>query len=439
MAADNNVTSLYCAIKGCGRTANVLCYCCRENLCRNHYNEHDYLNSKLTILADEIDSFDRQLLGVDLKKYIQNSNDRLHQWRVESYKTIDQYCDQKYRDIEQSLMKVINQKREHIEQVRKNMLDITQKRKMTLEVIESLTTNLRSIENEMVDIDQKHLLIQTTPLLLDKNLIQIEELIVEDFDVSSLTPIYKSIDYPRQGIYPIASNNQYLLIHREPYLCLLDRHVKIIKQVAWNHGQIFDMCWSAALSKFFLITLNQIYIFDVTDLTIEQIDTTQKLRWLSCTCSESSLFLSTNENGSSICEFNLLNSLQAAKRWDSPDTCSNDERIHDMIYNKGSLFLLIENSATGRIRAELRSSTRFDRLWAVQLDINYQGKVFSCCLLNYDQWLIVDGNTSRLFQLTMDGKIKSTNQYNPIPCCASLFGTDLLAISTFQGITLHRV
>ncbi|CAF1647764.1 unnamed protein product, partial [Adineta ricciae] len=115
-AAEGTPTALFCIITGCGRPANVLCYCCKENLCRNHYNEHDYLNSKLTILADEIDSFDRQLLGVDLKKYIQNSNDRIHQWRVESYKAIDQYCDQKYREIEQSLMKVINQKRENIEQ-----------------------------------------------------------------------------------------------------------------------------------------------------------------------------------------------------------------------------------------------------------------------------------------------------------------------------------
>ncbi|CAF4375514.1 unnamed protein product, partial [Adineta steineri] len=127
--SESNLTSLVCVIAGCGRPANVLCHCCKENLCRNHYNEHDYLNSKLNLLADEIDTFDRQLLGVDLKKYTQNSNDRLHQWRLDSYKAIDQYTDQKYREIEQNLMKIINQKREHIEQIRANMLDIVQKRK----------------------------------------------------------------------------------------------------------------------------------------------------------------------------------------------------------------------------------------------------------------------------------------------------------------------
>ena len=56
---------------------------------------------------------------------------------------------------------------------------------------------------------------------------------------------------------------------------------------------------------------------------IDRVETTQKLHWLSCTCSDSSLFLSTNEKGSLVCEFNLLNSLQSAKRWEPPDTCSN--------------------------------------------------------------------------------------------------------------------
>ena len=435
----SDATGLQCVIVGCRRAANVLCHCCKENLCRNHYNEHDYLNSKLNLLADEIDTFDRQLLAVDLKKYIQNSNDRLQQWRFDSYKAIDQYCEQKYREIEQHLMKVISMKRENIEQLRSNMMDLVQKRQLTLEIIESLTANLRTIENDMNDIDQKHLSIQTLPLVIDKTLIQIEELSLEDFQLAALSSASKTIEYSRQGIYPITSNNQYLLIHREPNICLIDRNMKLGKQTAWNHGRIFDMCWSSALSKFFILTLNQIYILDADTILVERVETTQKLHWRACTCSDSSLFLSTNEKGTSICEFNLLNSLQSAKRWEPPDTCAKDERIHGMHYNKGTLLLLIEHSGTDRIRIELRSSARFDRLWALQLDIHFQGKVFSCALLNFDQWLIVDSNTSRLFQITIDGKIKSSCYYNPVPCCASLFGHDHLAISTLTGVNIHKL
>ncbi|CAF1017710.1 unnamed protein product [Rotaria sp. Silwood1] len=439
MSLESNVTNLKCVITACRRPANVLCYCCKENLCRNHYNEHDYLNSKLNLLVDEIDTFDKQLLAIDLKKYIQTSTDKLQQWRFDSYKTIDHYCDQKYREIEQYIMKIINQKRENVEQLRTNIVELMQKHRMTLELIESLTLNLRTIENEMNDIDQKHLSLRTSPLILDRDLIHIDELSIEEFDLSSLSAAYKTIDYTRQGLYPIASNNQYLLIHREPNLCLIDRNFKIIKQTIWGHGQIFDMCWSSALEKFFLITLNQIYIFDINTISIDRVEATQKLRWLSCTCSDASLFLSTNENGSSICEFNLLNSLQAAKRWETPDTCSRDERIHDMVFNKGTLFLVIENSLTDKIRVELRSSARLDRLWSLQLDIGYQTKKISCCLLNYDQWLITDSNTSRLFQITMDGKLKSTCYYNPTPCSACRFGFDLLAISTLHGVDIHKI
>lgn len=436
---DNKPVNLQCVIVGCRRLANVLCHCCQENLCRNHYNEHDYLNSKLNLLADEIDSFDRQLLAVDLKKYIQTTNDRLQQWRFESYKAIDQYCEQKYREIESHLMKIITLKRENIEQLRTNMLDLVQKRSMTLELIETLTSELRTIESDMHDIDQKHLAIHSTPLTLDRGLIQIEELAMEDFEVTTLTTPIKTIEYPRQGLYPIASNQKYLVIPREPNLCLIDRNWKMVKQTPWTHGQIFDMCWSSALAKFFILTLNQIYIFDVDRISIERVETTQRLHWLSCTCSDTSLFLSTNEKGSCICEFNLLNSFQSAKRWDPPETCSRDERIHDMFYNKGTLLLLIENTLNEKIRVELRSSARFDRLWSIQLDLLYKGKIFSCALLKYDQWLIIDSNTSRLLQISMDGKIKSSSHYNPAPSCACLFGSDILAISTLQGVNIHQV
>ncbi|CAF1289929.1 unnamed protein product [Rotaria magnacalcarata] len=439
MSRESNATSLQCVITACKREANVLCYCCKENLCRNHYNEHDFINSKLNLLVNEIDTFDRQLLGIDLRKYIQSSTEKLHQWRLDSYKQIDQYCEQKYREIEQHLLKVINLKRENLEELRKNMLGLVQKRKLTLELIDALSSDLRSMETELTGIDLKYLSIQTSPITLERDLIHINELSIEDFDVSSLSSVFKTIDYTRKGVYPVASNTQCLLMHHEPNLCLMDRNFKIAKQTLWSHGQIVDACWSSALGRFFLLTLNQIYIFDVDTISIERVDATQKLQWLSCACSDASLFLSTNEKGSSICEFNLLNSLQAAKRWEPPDTCSQNERILDMTYNKGTLLLLIGNSLAEKTRVELRSSARLDRIWSLQLDIVYQSKILRCCLLHSDQWLIIDGNTSRLFQITMDGRLKSTCYYNPTPCSACLFGFDLLAISTVQGVNLHKL
>ena len=431
--------STQCVISACQRPANVLCHCCNENLCRNHYSEHDYLNSKLNLLADEIDSFDRELLSVDVKKYIQNSNDRLQQWRLDGYKNIDQYCEQKYREIEQYLLKIINHKRESIEHIRTNMLDIVKDRRMTLEVIDSLSLNLHAIVDTLTNIDQRHLSIQTTPLVVDRGCIQIDEISAEGFELGSITPVYGTIEYTRPGVHPIASNEQFLIMHREPHLCLVDRNLKVVKQNAWKHEPIVDMCWSTALTKFVVLTLNRIFIVDVDSMTIERVETTQKLQWLSCTCSDTSLFLSTNERGSSICEFNLLNSMQAAKRWEPPDTCTKDERIHDMIYHKGTLLMMIESPQAERVRVELRSSARLDRLWSLPLDIDVRSKFYTCCLLNYDQWLIVDTSTSQLLQITMDGKLKSSCEYSPVPTCACLFGFDLLAVSTENGVNFHKL
>lgn len=432
--------SLQCVIVDCQRTANVLCHCCKENLCRSHYNEHDYLNSKLNLLADQIETFDRQLSVVDLKSYISNSTERIEQWRRESYKNIDDYCAEKYREIEERLMKVIRFQREKIEKLRSEMMEFVEKKQINLEIIEQLTLNLNRIEGEMNGIDEKHLSISSSPLFVEKSLVRIDEIPGRDFfQLSAMPKVFQSIPFTRQGVFIIAANDQHLLVHREPNLCLIDRNLRIEKQTAWNFGQIFDMCWSTVLKRFFVITANEIFLVGVeNEIIVESVESTQKLQWLSCCCSSNSLFLTTNGRGSSICEFNLLNSFQAGKRWDPPESCERNERIHDMVYKQGRLLLVVDNSSTERVRLELRSATRLERLWSIFLDIPFQSKVLSLAVFD-DDWLVVDGNSSRLFQVTMQGNIKSSCTYNPTPSCASRFAEKYIVISTIRALHFHKV
>lgn len=62
--------------------------------------------------------------------------------------------------------------------------------------------------------------------------------------------------------------------------------------------------------------------------------------WRSGTCSNTNLFLSTGDLGSSIYEFTLLPSIQFVKEWSSPISCRNDEEIDDLCYRKTNLLLL---------------------------------------------------------------------------------------------------
>ncbi len=84
---------------------------------------------------------------------------------------------------------------------------------------------------------------------------------------------------------------------------------------------------------------------------------------------------------------------------------------------------------------ELRSSTTFDRLWSVQLDFN----ITYSCLLNCNDWLLLDHNNSRLIHISKNGTIRSTTVYNPSPITALLFGSNILAIKTEKYWNFHEI
>ncbi|CAF3724973.1 unnamed protein product, partial [Rotaria sordida] len=84
------------------------------------------------------------------------------------------------------------------------------------------------------------------------------------------------------------------------------------------------MCWSSALNRFIVINGSDVFLVDENNMSIENIQALQKRKWLSCTTSETSLFLSTKVWGSSIMEFSLLPTIELVKQWQSPDTCSRD-------------------------------------------------------------------------------------------------------------------
>ncbi|CAF4136973.1 unnamed protein product, partial [Adineta steineri] len=58
-----------CAIKTCKRASRTLCHCCNQNLCRDHFVEHDdLLNSQLNPLTDEVNALSDRLTAINLNK-----------------------------------------------------------------------------------------------------------------------------------------------------------------------------------------------------------------------------------------------------------------------------------------------------------------------------------------------------------------------------------
>ena len=192
----------------------------------------------------------------------------------------------------------------------------------------------------------------------------------------------KQLRIPMEVAVQLASNGRLLLIHQKPNLCFVNTELTIVKQVLWSYDVIDDMCWSSTLDRFIVIVKDNIFLVDENTMSIESVQTVEKRRWLSCTCFNDQLFLSTNEWGSSIVEMSLSPSIAVIKEWKSPKTCTMDELIHDIVYNNGTLAVVIRNRVEKSIRMELRSSTTLDRLWSLTLDIVYDKDIaFRCCSL----------------------------------------------------------
>ncbi|CAF1340483.1 unnamed protein product [Rotaria sordida] len=171
----------------------------------------------------------------------------------------------------------------------------------------------------------------------------------------------------------------------------------------------------------------------------------EKKDWLSCTCSDVSLFLTTNDGHSGIFEFNLLSSFRFIKQWKFPQICNKDEFIYNIAYNNGTLALLISCQSfkyysNKIVRIEVRSSSTLDQLWSLPLDITYQGgRVNRICSLTCDEWLVIDHKTSHILHINKDGKVKAKRSYEPTAHNAILFGSNILAIRTTNCLNFHRV
>jgi hypothetical protein len=438
---NNQQMSQLCTIEMCKRISRTLCYGCNQNFCHEHISEHDLLlNSQLNPLSDEINALGERLKSINLENAIGESHQKLEEWRVDCHKIIDYFFEQKCHELDQCIAKRMEKQREEISRMRKKMSELIREQETTHKDIDSLTITLRDLEREINKIEQISFPVIIKTLVLDDNLIQIDNSDMNRFDITSLSPVYKTINYPRENWVPLTCNNRYLLIHQEPNLCLVDQNLNIVKQNSWIYGTIYDMCWSSALNRFIIINGSDVFLVDEDHMSIENIQTLQKRKWLSCTTSDTSLFLSTKVWGSSIMEFSLSPTIELVKQWQSPDTCTRNEVINGMVYNHGALVMMIKNPSEKTIHIEMRSSTTLDKLWSVKLNIAYSQNIRTrCCLLSNDQWLVVDRNTSRIFHISKDGKVKTSSAYNPPPFCAVLSNQDMLAISTARGVNLHKL
>lgn len=432
--------SQFCAINKCDRASRGLCDCCQQHLCLQHLGEHNsLLLSQLNLLTDEINALSVRFNILNVDEIICNSRRKLEQWRNDCYKQIDYTYEKKILELNKLGNEKIQELRNNLHEIHTKTTEFINSQETTRRDIDSLKSSIHQLEENMKNIETRCVTIHTRPLFIDETCVAMENSIEHELDVSTLSPIYKTICRSEESFQSIASNCRCLLMHRHPNLCLLDHNMNIIKEAPWSYGKIKDMCWSSKLDEFIVLESQHIFLVDEKTMSIKQVQTTEH-KLLSCTCSDTLLFTSTNGFGSSIIEFSLVPKIEFVKEWKTPKTCAKGEIIDDIVYNDGKLALMIGDHSNKSVHIELRFSRTFDRVWSLQLGIKIvNNKAVRCCSLPVNEWLIMDYESNHFLQITKDGKLKRTLEYHPNAYRAILLDQNNLAVLTLESVNLHRI
>jgi hypothetical protein len=429
-----------CAIENCKRASRTLCHCCNQNLCRDHFNEHDdLLNSQLNPLTDEINVLADRLTAINVDKITQETRHKLNQWRIDCHQIIDRFYEEKCEELDRCVNETMNKQRKEIANLRAKMTKLIEKQETTKNDINSLTLAIRNLEQKMNEIEHIHIQVDIHPLVIDDSSIQIGKSKVYQFDLLNLPSPYRTITVSDNSCTSLTSNDRFLLMHIYPDLCLVGGDLSVMKQRKWDHDEINDMCWSSVLGCFILVTEKNILLVDENTMSIEPLQQIQEENYFACGCSDKSLYLSRNAWDSSVLEYSLLPSIRFVKDWKTDSKLRQEQRVDAIVYNHGTLALVIKDYAIKAGFVELRSLESFSLLWSIQLDDNYNFGRLRCCLFHHGEWLLADWSTSRLFHITNDGKFKEKCTYKSKAYNITLFRSNILAILTDQNVNFHKL
>ncbi|CAF1020312.1 unnamed protein product [Adineta steineri] len=436
----SSALSRSCSISGCKHLSRALCICCNQYVCIDHLKDHsnNQNDTQLTSLTTELNILSDRIHYTPLVDSFFLTT--LEKWRTDAYRTIDRFYETQRRHFEQFIHENRDKQRKEIDYLRLKITNLIHEQNITQEDIIQIKNTIHIIENDLNDL--QHLQCNIRPLIIDENLTTFQSNKITQ-DILPLSRPYRTLNISDDSYCWMTTNDKYLLVHHKPDLYLLDRQLTIIERIPWIHGRIYSMCWSSTINRFIIITNNIIFTLDENLLAIERCDLIHSnniyRNWRSGTCSNTNLFLSTNELGSSIYEFTLLPSIQLVKEWSSPTTCRKDESIDDLCYKNDKFAIIIFHQSTNETHFDLRSSTTFDVIWSIEIGHSVPRRTTGCCGLNNDEWLITDEYDFRLYHISSNGHLVKSDKYDPAPYNALLFGRDILAIRTTQGVNLHKL
>jgi hypothetical protein len=170
-----------CNIDACKRSAYALCYCCQQDFCMDHLNNHaDLSKLHLPLLVDKINILFEQFHNVSPIE--PSLFAELDQWRQEAHRAVDCFYERKKQEFQECLQEQRNKQKVKLDQLKNQINKLVEQSGATNENIRSIETSLQSLQlqvdgNNSPRFILSPLVIKNRLVVIDRNLLRLNDLL----------------------------------------------------------------------------------------------------------------------------------------------------------------------------------------------------------------------------------------------------------------------
>ncbi|CAF1181166.1 unnamed protein product [Adineta ricciae] len=387
-------------------------------------------------MTSTVNSYISQMNELNIEQIHRDAENKLAYWRNDSHRRINEFYQEKLEELQNYITEVKALYETKMRTIGNYLNQLANQQDMSEEDSRLFihSTN-QAIQQTLEELKQICVQINPHPIIIDES----EICIGKNFSLKKLARCSSQIPYTESSSAAIATNNEFILLHQHPNLCLFNRSAQLIRQCLWTDEWIRDMCWSTTLQLFFIITSSKVFFADEQIMSIGTVDNFCRQTWFSCTCSDRSLYLSTYEWGSSIFEFNLQQLPALDHQWKPPMTCKPSEGINDIQYSNETLALMVKDGQAHERYLVVKSIRTFDTIWSFSLGSSTNIRLMTCCPLKNNEWLVVDGAQLQIYHITGRGKNVEKIHFESAPYRASFLGSSMLVVASELSLNSYSI
>jgi hypothetical protein len=398
----------------------------------------EYDVTLLRRLIRRIDQLLDEFARLDMTTVVAPALTQLDRSRCHAHQMIDQVYDSKAQQIRRYASTAVNEEIQLMEKLRTAM--ITGIPQQPIDDVELMADKIAVLQQRINDIKRMTVELNIIPFVFDERSVDMEMSLFFSPDLSRvLSPFYERIDRLPLSSDVIASCDQFVLMHQNSNLILIDVEFAVIGQRHWPHEWIRDMCWSSSCNGFFLVTFHRVYLIHVDTLAIETIGNVRGYAWQSCTCSDNALYLTKDMWNSSIEQYSLTRPISFVNEWSIQSNDDVRQRIDSIVCRHGTLAVTHNRPMSQEITIELRSLDTFELLWSCSLDGEHTERKLRCCSFSRNQWLLIDQDTSTLITIDKDGQVDGKVRYPFDVHRVTTWSCNLLILSTSETFNFHKL